>query len=108
METELTYNQVASLNLSGEVTYDTLPTILLQWEKMKPSLKMNLKSQPALHVSCAQLSQADSSCIAFLLELRRFAYSENKEWILIDTPAFLSGFFTTYGVTQVLQNTSIE
>jgi len=96
----IVWNRSEKISVHGAIIFETLADVLMQWQQIKEEpamLEVN-----ALVVDCASLERADSSFIAFLVELWRWTHELHKGFVLRNIPTFLKHFLTVYGVESFL------
>jgi len=90
------------LILSGELLFKNAIESLQQWEQ----LKEHIHSQ--LTLDCSNISKADSSFLAILIEIRCWAHKQNLPFIIHQLPNFLKNFLTVYGIEELLMTRLIN
>lgn len=89
----------ATLQLPVEITHRQAQAVLQQ---LKAALSAQKESTLA-HIDASQLTQFDSSAIAVLLELKRFATQYQLSWKMLQTPKTLSTLAALYGMHNLLE-----
>lgn len=84
--------------LKGALSLDKMELLLEQWVKIRST------EPKTLFVNCSQVEKADSSFLAFLVEMRRWAHEHHQCWHVKKLPLFLKGFLTVYGIEEFLKN----
>lgn len=84
--------------LQGVLGFDSMTSLLKQWEKIRSS------EPKSLTVNCSGVEKADSSFLAFLIEMRRWAHDHHQPWHLKKLPLFLKGFLSVYGIEDFLRS----
>lgn len=87
--------------LKGVLGLDKIGCLLTRWEEIR-SLEPK-----TLSVNCAHVEKADSSFLAFLIEMRRWAHEHHQCWHLKKLPPFLKSFLSVYGIEDFLKNDKI-
>lgn len=87
--------------LKGTLGLDKIGDLLARWEQIR-SLEPK-----ALVVNCSFVEKADSSFLAFLIEMRRWAHDHHQSWHLKKLPLFLKSFLSVYGIEDFLKNDKI-
>jgi ABC-type transporter Mla MlaB component len=88
----------STIFLLGDFNFDSLVDVLPDWYQIKA------KKFPSscVIVDCEQVIKGDSSLLALIIEIRRWAHQKNYVWELKNLPKSLEGFLTVYGIADVL------
>lgn len=84
--------------LQGVIIFEQITELLAVWERIRPT------SPKSLTINCAGIEKADSSFLAFLIEMRRWAHEHHQPWHLKKLPLFLKGFLSVYGIEEFLKS----
>lgn len=87
-----------TLRMPVQITHEQAQSVLKQ---LSASLA-NQDNAVDLCIDAADLAQFDSSAIAVLLELKRYAVQHNKNWQLLHAPESLSTLTNLYGMGELL------
>lgn len=88
----------STVHLTGEFTFDSIVDALPIWQKVALTI---LNTQEMI-VQCEQVTKADSSFFALLIEMRRWAHKHDCRWQLKQLPKSLEGFLMAYGLSELL------
>jgi ABC-type transporter Mla MlaB component len=91
-------NNHAEFVFKGCLGFEQTNMLLQKWESIR-----HHDSRP-LCVNCALIVKADSSFLALLIEMRRWAKEKNQRWELKKLPLFLNNFLSVYGIEDFLKN----
>lgn len=90
---------VEVLNLTGDLSFDTLPAVLAQSAEF--TSRTDLPDR--LTIDFSGISAVDSSAVALLLEWRRESQRLGKKLEFVNLPQNLLSLATLYGVVELIE-----
>ena len=88
-----------ALALTGALSYETIPEILVQ--SAAYAAREDLPEK--LTIDFAAITTVDSAAVALLLEWRRQAHAHGKALEFVNLPPTLLALATLYGVAELIQ-----
>ena len=90
------------VHLGGEFLFSNATECLKELEAIKDHLYEQIT------LDCSQVKKADSSFLAILIEVRRWAHQKRWPFAIKQLPSFLKSFLSVYGIEELLTTALID
>lgn len=99
----MTYDpSLQKILFSGECLFHNATDTLQLWQQLQTQIEEKLV------LDCSGIAKADSSFLAILIEMRRWAHKNNKPFFVEKLPKFLNSFLSVYGIEEFLSSSLLD